>query len=143
MATSTAIDAEAKKAPQLACSMVMLRAIAIWITASLSLVVATSGQKKASHWWMKRHCLRFARRDQQMHVIGHQGVGMQMTVGLLERDAQPVQIGVIIFLGIKAGLTVVAPLHDVERYFVEMDARTARNERRVRAHRCAGFLSRP
>ena len=52
MATSTAIEAEAKKAPQLACSMVMLRAIETWITANRSLLVATRGQKNASHWWM-------------------------------------------------------------------------------------------
>jgi len=56
-----------------------------------------------------------SRRQQQMHMIGHQAPGMDgatMFFGLL---AEMIQVEAVIFLGIKARRTVVAALDQMDR----------------------------
>jgi hypothetical protein len=57
-----------------------------------------------------------------MYVVGHQRVGMEHTVGLPQRFAEPMQVSVLVLLSVKAGLALVASLHDVQRHVVEMSA---------------------
>lgn len=58
-------------------------------------------------------------RKQQVNMVGHERVGMQRTVFLLKRLAQPVQIGLIIFFVKKTGFAIVSALHDVQRYAIK------------------------
>ena len=58
-------------------------------------------------------------------MIGHEDVGMQPAFRLAQRFAQPVQVARIVFLGEEAGFAVVAALHDVQRYTIEVDAGAA------------------
>jgi len=46
-------------------------------------------------------------------------------VGLVQRLAQPVQVTQVIVFAEKTRFAVVAALHDVQRYAVEVDARAA------------------
>ena len=75
--------------------------------------------------------LGFLRGEQQMHMIGHQRVGVKHTPALLQRFSQPMQVSVVVFLCKKAGLAVVAALHDVQRHVVEVGARAARHGARL------------
>ena len=50
---------------------------------------------------------------------------MQGAAFFLERLAQPVKIGLVVFFSKEAGLSVVPALHDVQRYAIKMDAGTA------------------
>ena len=47
---------------------------------------------------------------------------MQQHALALQRLGEPVQVGVVILLGEKAGLAVVAALHDMQRNAIEMKA---------------------
>lgn len=69
-----------------------------------------------------RHCGGTARREQQVHVVGRQRVGVQRTAGLRQRRAQPVQIAMIVFFGEEAGFAVMAALDNVQRDTVEVSA---------------------
>jgi hypothetical protein len=55
-------------------------------------------------------------------MVSHEGVGMKRAVFFLKRLAQPVKIGLVIFLAEKAGLAVMPPLHDVQRNAIKVDA---------------------
>lgn len=63
--------------------------------------------------------------DQQVDVVGHEGVGVQRAVFFLEGFAQPVKIGLVIFFTKEAGFAVMSPLHDVQGDTIEMNAGTA------------------
>ena len=60
-----------------------------------------------------------------MHVVGHQRIGVQPAAALAQRLAEPVAVGVVVLLGEKAGLAIVAALHDVQRHAIEVDAGAA------------------
>jgi len=60
-----------------------------------------------------------------MDVVGHQRVGVKRAVLFLQRFAQPVEVGLIIFFAKEARFAVVPALHDVQRHTVKMDARAA------------------
>lgn len=60
-----------------------------------------------------------------MHVIGHQGVGVQGAAFFVQCLASPMQVGVVVLFGEEAGLTVVPSLHDVQRDFINVDAGAA------------------
>lgn len=67
-------------------------------------------------------CLR---RQQQMHVIGHQYTGVQLAAGIAQPIGQPRQVGAVVLIAEETGVPVVAALHDVQRYFGEVDAGAA------------------
>lgn len=69
--------------------------------------------------------LGFLRAERQMHMVGHQRTGIRCATVFLQRCAQPIQVCVVILLCEKAGFAVVAVLHDVRWYVVEMGARAA------------------
>lgn len=56
------------------------------------------------------------RRHQQMHMIGHQCIGMNLTVPIDGRFLQPVKVDVVILLGEETWLPIDAALHDVLRH---------------------------
>ena len=62
-----------------------------------------------------------------MDAIGHQYVGVQKTLMVGESLAQPMQVGLVVFLPEEAGFAVVAALHDVQRNLVKLDAGAARH----------------
>ena len=53
-------------------------------------------------------------RDQQMHVVGHIGVNVAVTIG--SRFFQPMEVNVIILLGKKARLSIDSALNNMLRY---------------------------
>jgi hypothetical protein len=50
------------------------------------------------------------RRNQQVDVVGHENISMNLTSGFIRVLAQPVEIETVILIGIKARLPVVASL---------------------------------
>ncbi len=72
-----------------------------------------------------RRGARFRRCQQQMDVIGHQGVGVDGAATSASRLFQPMEIAVVIFIGKKARLAVDAALNDVQRVVGEKDAGAA------------------
>jgi hypothetical protein len=56
-------------------------------------------------------------------MVGHQHVGMELAVLPLQRLAHPAKVGVAILVIEEAGSTIVASLHDVQRYTVDGDPR--------------------
>ena len=69
--------------------------------------------------------------EQQVHMIGHQRVGMQLTFVVYQRFTQPVQVAGIVALAKEAWLAVVSALHDVERDTIDLDAGTPGNNMRL------------
>ncbi len=69
--------------------------------------------------------MRLCRRDQQMDVVGHQGVGVKGASFPLQGYTQPVQRGLVVFFAEEAGFAVVPALHDMQRDAIKMDARAA------------------
>jgi hypothetical protein len=65
------------------------------------------------------------RREEQVDVIGHQHIGVQVAPLPPQGLVQPAEIGVAVPVGEEAGAAVVAALHDRQRRPVEMEARTA------------------
>jgi hypothetical protein len=53
--------------------------------------------------------------NQQVHVVGHQHIGMNAAACLVGVPGQSVQVVAVIFVGEEAGLPVIAALDDVER----------------------------
>jgi len=62
--------------------------------------------------------------EQEMDMVGHQHVGVKLAVLVLQGVAQPAEVGVAILIVEKAGSAIVATLHDVQRYTVDVDAGT-------------------
>jgi hypothetical protein len=52
-------------------------------------------------------------REQQMHVIGHQHVGMHRAAETAREFAQMGQVEAVVLFGEEAHRTIVAPLDDV------------------------------
>lgn len=67
------------------------------------------------------HRSRLARRQQQVHMIGHEHIGMQRTASFTQRLAKPVEIGFVIVFAEEAGLAIMAALHDVQRHTIQMN----------------------
>jgi hypothetical protein len=55
-------------------------------------------------------------RNQQVNVVGHEGIGMDVAVPIGSRFFQPVEEDVVILLGKKTGLSIDAALNDVLRH---------------------------
>ena len=60
--------------------------------------------------------------NQQMDMVGHEGVGMRSALFFYERLAQPVKTGLVVFFAEEAGFAVMPALHDVQRNIIKMDA---------------------
>jgi hypothetical protein len=69
--------------------------------------------------------VRPVRGDQQVDVVGHEGVSVQRAVFFLEGFSQPVKIGLVVFFTEEAGFAVMSTLHDVQGDAIKMDARAA------------------
>lgn len=82
-------------------------------------VTPTDGDDEVGHGF----CVLW--REQQVYVVGHEGVGMQGEVFFAQGFAQPVQVSVVVFFCEEAGLAIVSSLHDVQRNGIEMDALAA------------------
>lgn len=52
-------------------------------------------------------------RDQQMHMIGHQDIGMDQAAPPVRGLGKPAEIGAIVVVGEKDGLAVIAALDDM------------------------------
>ena len=55
-------------------------------------------------------------RDQQVNVVGHQGIGMDVAVPIDSRFFQSVEVEVIILLGKETGRSIDSALNDVLRH---------------------------
>ena len=62
------------------------------------------------------------RRNQQVYVVGHQGVGVKSAMFFFKCFAQPVKIGLIICFAKEAGFTVMSALHDMQWDAIKMSA---------------------
>ena len=52
-----------------------------------------------------------------MHMVGHEGEGMQRALFFYERLAQPVKVGLVVFFAEEAGFAAMPALHDVQRNY--------------------------
>ena len=68
--------------------------------------------------------IRLSWRQQQMHVIRHQHIGMDGATGALRAQSQLVEIEKIVVIREETGLAVVAALDDVKRNIGKRNART-------------------
>ena len=53
--------------------------------------------------------------EQQVHIIGHQRIGMKLTFVNCQRFAEPAQVAGIVLLAKEAWLAAVPALYDVGR----------------------------
>jgi hypothetical protein len=60
-------------------------------------------------------------RQEQVHVVGHQDVYVKRAFVLGQGCFQPMQIAEVIFFAKEARLAIVAALHDVQGYSIQMD----------------------
>jgi hypothetical protein len=74
-----------------------------------------------------RYRARLAGRDQQVHVIGHQYVGMQSALEATRGSIEFVSIEQIVVFRRKARLTIVATLYDVLSNTRQINSRLARH----------------
>ena len=68
------------------------------------------------------------RGDQQMHVIGHQHIGMDSAIVSPGRFGEPVAIEGVIFVRKENGFAVVAALDDVQRLIAQKIASEPRHD---------------
>jgi len=62
-------------------------------------------------------------RDEQMHVIGHQDIGMEFGVIFVQGFPKIVQVTMVVFDGIKTEFPIIAALDDMLRYAGNRKAR--------------------
>ena len=62
-------------------------------------------------------------------MVGHQYIGVDFTAGFIRIFFEPFKVRKIIFVGIKAGLAVIAALYDVLRNVGQDNAGAARHDR--------------
>lgn len=60
-------------------------------------------------------------------MMGHEHVGMQRTAGFTKRLAKLVEISAIVVFT-KTGFAVMAALHDMQRYVIQMNACSTKRE---------------
>jgi len=65
-------------------------------------------------------------RQEQVHVVGHQYVGVKLAAGLPERLVQPAKVGEVVLFVKEAGVAIVPALHNVQGQSIEMGAGAAR-----------------
>ena len=65
------------------------------------------------------------RCDEQMDMVGHEGVGVDGAAPVGSRFLQPAEVAVAVLLGKEAGLAIDASLHEVLRNIGKLDARAA------------------
>jgi len=63
-----------------------------------------------------------------MHMVGHQGIGVQRASFLAEGFTEPMEVRVVVLVGKEAGLAVVAALDDVQGDTVEVSSWATRHE---------------
>jgi hypothetical protein len=76
--------------------------------------------ERDEEFWYNRGLLR---RQEQMHVVGHEYVGMQAALRLGQCLAQPMQVAAIVILMEEARLAIMSPLHDVQWLVVQVNTR--------------------
>jgi hypothetical protein len=59
---------------------------------------------------------RGARREQQMHVIGHEAIGMHRAFECRGKVSKVAEVTRVVLVAEEAGATVVAALNDVNRH---------------------------
>ena len=64
----------------------------------------------------------FSGGHQEVHVVGHEDVGVDGTAPIASRLFEPVEVAVVVLFSEKAGLAIDAALDDVQRGFGELDA---------------------
>jgi hypothetical protein len=55
------------------------------------------------------------RRQQQMHMVRHQDMGVDLAAVFSRRSSKPIAIAIIVLLVEEDGLTIVATLDDMQR----------------------------
>jgi hypothetical protein len=75
-----------------------------------------------------------------MYVVGHEHVGVQRTSFIVQRFAQPMQIGFVVFFSKEAGFAVLSPLHDVRGDSIEVNPGAARHNHTVAQEIEAGLV---
>src|SRR5574343_998348 len=73
------------------------------------------------------HSITGSRRQQQMHMISHQHIGVDQAARLAGIFLQPIKIEAIILVGDEASLSVIATLDDVQGNIGESYAGAARH----------------
>ena len=58
---------------------------------------------------------RRGRCEQQIHVVGHQDVGVHRAAGRCRRRFPAVQVELVVVIALETGLTDVAPLGHMQR----------------------------
>jgi hypothetical protein len=61
-----------------------------------------------------------------VNMVGHHHIGIKMTVLALQGFAQRTKIDVAILVIEETGPAIVATVHDMQRYTVDVDARSPR-----------------
>ena len=64
-------------------------------------------------------------RDQPVYMVGHEGIDVERAALLFQRFAQPVQVGLVVFLAKEAGFAVVSTLNDVQGYVIKVNVGAA------------------
>jgi hypothetical protein len=72
-----------------------------------------------------------ARREQQVHMVGHQDVGVQRATAVEGALAQHVEVGQVVVPGSEAGSAVIPSLDDMQRYRRQDDAGRTWHESRA------------
>jgi hypothetical protein len=62
-----------------------------------------------------------------MHRVAHEHLGVQGATAFFEGFAQPVRVGQGVIFTEETGIAVVAALHDVQGYSIEVNTRLARH----------------
>src|SRR5437773_2590693 len=69
--------------------------------------------------------VRRVRREKQVHMIGHQAIGVNGAVVPARKKAQVAQVGKVIGIAEKAASPIVAPLDHMESHFGNHDSSAA------------------
>ena len=64
--------------------------------------------------------------DQQMHVVRHECIGMQLSACLRKRLSEPMQIRKTLLIAKETRFAVMATLYDVQRDIIQVNARCRR-----------------
>jgi hypothetical protein len=64
--------------------------------------------------------IRLSRRRQQMHMVGHQNISVDLAIIFARRVNQAIEVEAIVLLGKESRLAVIAPLDDVLRHVREI-----------------------
>ena len=74
-----------------------------------------------------------------MDVVGHQNLGVQHATLAYQRLAELLQVGMVVLFVEEARLTIMSPLHNVERDSIEMDTAAAGHSTSIAAIEAGPF----